>query len=1332
MAFGAKGIEWFTALQPWYFSLEGEGYDYDRNGLIGNDETPTPFYWYAQNINSHIAAIDHVLMKSTSTGIMATGAETISMVESGKGTNDALITSTDMLTGFSGGGDFGAIVGCFDYKDTEAFYVVNQSVDETQEFTLTFADEYAYDYYVNAKKYSGYGSTLTLNIAPGEGVLVVLGEVSGFLAEPTVASTVYYDVEVLADEALIMHRTAAGGTVFQNLPEYLKGLYYLRTSSFAAVEATFIADCYAYVLASEELVADLRTQGYKCVSSYAKADIMTGHYAGKDNVSTKVYLMEKQVEYGETVTYGNGTNWGTLMTSSSKLDISVDGLLADVTLSKGTNNQGTYYIAQMKDGEYALYNNSSTAFASVPEYLEGLYFVQQSDWPIMTVTAKTDCYFYGLVSEGNLDILLNDGYRLLTSYAGATLIPSWQPCSSTLYLVEKQVQVGDSITFESGYKQWSTIMTSPTKLEVNDFLADVTLSKGQYDMGTYYIAQMQNGVQAVKGQSISALAALPEYLQGLYFVQQDNWPYITATAKADCYFYGLVGDSNLDTMLNADYTILTTYETAKLIPNWTNCSSATMYLVEKHVNKGESITIYSNYQNWSTIMTSVDKLEVPANGLRVSVSGPTYTTGQLKTGAILLHKNSNGDTAFTNVPEYLNGLYYAQVLDTSVATATATMDSYVYLLADEDLVSSLETAGFTRVAAYQKTDILSGYWANNSAFSSTLYLMEMYLERGQSVIYGDGSNIASLMTSTKKLDIPLEDYNGLLADVTLSKGQYDMGTYYIAQMQNGVQAVKGQSISALAALPEYLQGLYFVQQDNWPYITATAKADCYFYGLVGDSNLDTMLNADYTILTTYETAKLIPNWTNCSSATMYLVEKHVNKGESITIYSNYQNWSTIMTSPTKLDIPMDSSMISAGCVTDSQQLYSVVRMEDSATVIHPNLAGNTAFQNLPDYLEGLYFVQPRGIYEMKAAPKVDGYAYILTHDELVDDLKTKGFAEVASYAKEDIITPFGYFYDINFSDTLYLMEKQVTHGEEIRYGSTTCSATYIFSNERLDISKEAKVIGNTVTLNGALDINYYVNKGDARKLSLKFTMEDGSVLTVSDNNYDSAKNAYVFTYSLPAKNMSDNVKARLFDGSDCVGQYEFSIQNYGEKLLSRSDVSDSIKALVKNMLHYGAYVQQYFDYNTSILANEGLEALDLSGVTQSTFESYKTGSVIESDFGKIVGANLNLKSETVLNLYIQPKDGINVDDFTFKCGETTLTKGTYKGLIMVTVSDIAANELDTIFEIQAVSSDSTYTFKYSVFTYAYNALSDSYTGRTGLKDMIKAMYQYNQAAKEVQ
>ena len=176
LAYGAKGIEWFTLIQPDHFSNDStssSGHDYTRNGLIGADGvTKTPYYAYAQRINKHIAAIDEVLMKSVSTGLIATGGYARSETTEG---GTALITGTEKLTGVTGTGTtYGALVGCFDYRDTEAFYVVNYDTTAEQSVTLNFAGSYDYRQIQDAAVTFGTGSSVILTIPAGEAVLVVL------------------------------------------------------------------------------------------------------------------------------------------------------------------------------------------------------------------------------------------------------------------------------------------------------------------------------------------------------------------------------------------------------------------------------------------------------------------------------------------------------------------------------------------------------------------------------------------------------------------------------------------------------------------------------------------------------------------------------------------------------------------------------------------------------------------------------------------------------------------------------------------------------------------------------------------------------------------------------------------------------------------------------------------------------------------------------------------------------------------------------------------------------------------------------------------------------
>ena len=181
LAFGAKGIEWFTLIQPDAFSYTADGRDYDRNGLIGADKTTTPFYAYAQKMNTHIAGVDEVLMKAESNGLMATTGHASTEVREGGAT---LMSSTENMLAdtnpiVTSNTEYGALVGCFNYQDTEAFYVVNYDVTKEQEITLNFDVKRMYRLLRDGAESDGSGKSVTLTIPAGEAVLVVLGVVKG-------------------------------------------------------------------------------------------------------------------------------------------------------------------------------------------------------------------------------------------------------------------------------------------------------------------------------------------------------------------------------------------------------------------------------------------------------------------------------------------------------------------------------------------------------------------------------------------------------------------------------------------------------------------------------------------------------------------------------------------------------------------------------------------------------------------------------------------------------------------------------------------------------------------------------------------------------------------------------------------------------------------------------------------------------------------------------------------------------------------------------------------------------------------------------------------------
>ena len=171
LAFGAKGIVYFPLLQPTYYAnLDSTAgtYDYNRNGIIGADNNTNSYYTMVQTANKQVAAVDEVLMKALNQGVIATGQAAIDAADV-----DSIITSTDKLASVSGDD---AMVGCFTYQESEAFYVVSYdyAATENQTITLKFDGNRQYRLIQGGTTTYGEGSTCTITASAGEGVLVVL------------------------------------------------------------------------------------------------------------------------------------------------------------------------------------------------------------------------------------------------------------------------------------------------------------------------------------------------------------------------------------------------------------------------------------------------------------------------------------------------------------------------------------------------------------------------------------------------------------------------------------------------------------------------------------------------------------------------------------------------------------------------------------------------------------------------------------------------------------------------------------------------------------------------------------------------------------------------------------------------------------------------------------------------------------------------------------------------------------------------------------------------------------------------------------------------------
>lgn len=319
--------------------------------------------------------------------------------------------------------------------------------------------------------------------------------------------------------------------------------------------------------------------------------------------------------------------------------------------------------------------------------------------------------------------------------------------------------------------------------------------------------------------------------------------------------------------------------------------------------------------------------------------------------------------------------------------------------------------------------------------------------------------------------------------------------------------------------------------------------------------------------------------------------------------------------------------------------------------------------------------------------------------------------------------------------------------------ATYCANGYVpttgmDSNNMYTVITGPEMYGRTLTLDGTIGVNYYVDmskiaEDERTNYGMKFTVNGTEEVVKFDSDayrtFDGTR-YYRFTCHVAAKQMADTITAQIMNGDTAVSkEYTYSVKTYCDNAISKSGDNDLVE-LLKAMLNYGGYAQEYFTYNQNNLANAGLydnTENPVNKVTEDFLSDYDDESEGELPEGiKKLGATLLLNSDTTIRFYIYPEENASMDKYTFSVNGTAyqpvLNTGTTvdeNAKYYIEVEGIAAQNLDTVYTLSVSDDTSSYSVPYSALIYAYNTVKSD-TATKELKNTVKAMYLYNQKAKE--
>ena len=266
----------------------------------------------------------------------------------------------------------------------------------------------------------------------------------------------------------------------------------------------------------------------------------------------------------------------------------------------------------------------------------------------------------------------------------------------------------------------------------------------------------------------------------------------------------------------------------------------------------------------------------------------------------------------------------------------------------------------------------------------------------------------------------------------------------------------------------------------------------------------------------------------------------------------------------------------------------------------------------------------------------------------------------------------------------------------------------------------------SLTLTDGVILNYYLLLSQEALADsdayIHFTSAQGLDVQIllSEGTEDNGK--YKFSLELRPDQMADVITAKVVYGDGSEGNcINYSVQEYAENVAE----ADDSKALVDAMLKFGAFTQLYTGKNTDNLA------IPVSDYTTnaSIAESYKYTLGGEVPGISVKGATLQIGAYTTIRLKYQLDEGADIQNYSFKCGETVLEPEKSGEFYFVYLRNIRPQDLDEMYSFTVSDGTNTTTFTYSAFTYMKHVLDNAESYDQTLVNLVNAMYEYHQAAE---
>ena len=290
----------------------------------------------------------------------------------------------------------------------------------------------------------------------------------------------------------------------------------------------------------------------------------------------------------------------------------------------------------------------------------------------------------------------------------------------------------------------------------------------------------------------------------------------------------------------------------------------------------------------------------------------------------------------------------------------------------------------------------------------------------------------------------------------------------------------------------------------------------------------------------------------------------------------------------------------------------------------------------------------------------------------------------------------------------------------------------------------AKLAGYSLSLTGNIGVNFYMELSDQiiadEKAYMQFTLPNGTVTKVpvseaqKNTTINAEKTYYRFPCEVASYEMTQDIKAQMFDGNGkCGKEYTYTVRDYAQYIIKNSLSYVDAYPFAVAMLNYGACSQKYFNKAVDELANKYLndDELEIPDRFEGYIDNFVANKAENKVLGQFAGLSMVLKSETTLNIFYEPKEGIDVSKLNFIVDGKEITPVKRGQYYILSLENIKANELGNSKKFTVTDGTNTLSGDYCAMMYCYQVLqAKEGTYADDLVTLVKAFSDYAYSAQK--